>query len=666
MFKRSAIVGLIVTALLVGVAPAHSAERAVLAEEFGASWCSHCPKSRDALVALQEEFGTDDLVFLYYHVNDAYATTETNSRAAYYGVGGIPHVRIDAVHTIVGAVSEEWAYNTFKPLITQRLATPSPVTIRSKGIITDADGWVTAVFTAVDTIDYTALRAQFVVYEDLSSTLPRTVRDILPVEPLTLSAPGDSVEVTRNFTMTPAWDEDNCHVAVFVEATTDTMEIINAQLMPDPYNPVLASDTYAKEIDYFGEAIYNATIRNAGVLTDTITLNIVHDLPGNPWEWVAYYCIDHASCYFDTHNIVLEPGEVESIEVFMTDGIGTYQDVGFATLTAMSNGDTTITVEETYATFCDLPSLLVVDDDGGASHETYMVTALEDTGYPSRVWDANSLGRPSLKQLASYSAVFWTTAAGDCSYFGPLDEQNIMDYLDGGGNLFLASMDYLNTLSGPTTFTTDYLHLDSWMTDSGGYLCSGVPGDFITDGMTLGLLNGPIDPNYGDIIVPVAPADSILYTEYGVRAIKVSENDHRLIFLAVPFEDIKTGLPDPNNQRTFVWRAMRWFGPSTGVEDEPTLETGKLALRQNYPNPFNPATSIQFTLLGGGGGVKLAIYNVNGQVVRTLVDGTLPGGPHKVVWNGKDDRGLSAASGVYFCRLETDGETRVRKMALLK
>ena len=90
-----------------------------------------------------------------------------------------------------------------------------------------------------------------------------------------------------------------------------------------------------------------------------------------------------------------------------------------------------------------------------------------------------------------------------------------------------------------------------------------------------------------------------------------------------------------------------------------------VALHQNTPNPFNPSTTISFTLAEREV-VTLSIYDVEGKRVRTLVDGTVGEGRHEYIWNGRDARGGSVGSGVYFCRLTAGKQSVSRKMVLLK
>jgi len=90
-----------------------------------------------------------------------------------------------------------------------------------------------------------------------------------------------------------------------------------------------------------------------------------------------------------------------------------------------------------------------------------------------------------------------------------------------------------------------------------------------------------------------------------------------------------------------------------------------LALHSNYPNPFNPSTTINFSLPKTAP-VRLVIYNIRGQKVKELLNESLEGGNHNVVWNGRDDGNRPVASGVYFARLEQSGVTKISKMMLMK
>ncbi len=102
------------------------------------------------------------------------------------------------------------------------------------------------------------------------------------------------------------------------------------------------------------------------------------------------------------------------------------------------------------------------------------------------------------------------------------------------------------------------------------------------------------------------------------------------------------------------------------ASDDPTVPTVVTELVGNYPNPFNPSTTISYTLAAKAQPVTLAIYNLKGQVVRTLVQGEISQGRHSVLWDGKDNAGQGVSSGIYFARLHTPEGTHVRKLMLSK
>lgn len=85
----------------------------------------------------------------------------------------------------------------------------------------------------------------------------------------------------------------------------------------------------------------------------------------------------------------------------------------------------------------------------------------------------------------------------------------------------------------------------------------------------------------------------------------------------------------------------------------------------NYPNPFNPSTTIQFSLATAGP-AELAVYNMLGQKIRSLVSGRMEAGMHSVVWNGRDQENKPVSSGIYVARLKMEGKVETRRMTLVK
>ena len=85
----------------------------------------------------------------------------------------------------------------------------------------------------------------------------------------------------------------------------------------------------------------------------------------------------------------------------------------------------------------------------------------------------------------------------------------------------------------------------------------------------------------------------------------------------------------------------------------------------NHPNPFNPETNINFTI-GSDVNVKLNIYNIRGQLVKTLVNENFKAGNHSILWNGTDFNNNQVSSGIYFYRLEAGSNSVTQKMLLMK
>jgi subtilisin family serine protease len=146
-------------------------------------------------------------------------------------------------------------------------------------------------------------------------------------------------------------------------------------------------------------------------------------------------------------------------------------------------------------------------------------------------------------------------------------------------------------------------------------------------------------------------------------------------------------------QANLVSAMEKYQGMTTDIEDEDDKNNlpKSFCLNQNYPNPFNPSTTIAFELRAESKELKaphstkridrfltppksevlavntsLKIYNIRGQLVKTLFEGDLPEGRYEVTWDGKDESGAKVASGVYLYRLKTAQGTITRKMILLK
>lgn len=103
----------------------------------------------------------------------------------------------------------------------------------------------------------------------------------------------------------------------------------------------------------------------------------------------------------------------------------------------------------------------------------------------------------------------------------------------------------------------------------------------------------------------------------------------------------------------------------TAIGDGAPVVLSRLRLEQNVPNPFNPDTRIGL-VLDRPGRIRLTIHDARGGLISTLIDGEMPRGRRDVWWNGRNSKGQPVSSGVYFCRLVSEGRVLTRKMTLLR
>ncbi len=118
------------------------------------------------------------------------------------------------------------------------------------------------------------------------------------------------------------------------------------------------------------------------------------------------------------------------------------------------------------------------------------------------------------------------------------------------------------------------------------------------------------------------------------------------------------------------WSSINTFFTAQAVSNEVDNDLLKSNLIGNYPNPFNPETTISFVVGNENSRSPQAvvgrIYNVKGQLVKTLINDKLEPNKYQYVWKGKDNKGNNVASGIYYFRLDIASKTQTSKMLLLK
>ena len=369
----------------------------------------------------------------------------------------------------------------------------------------------------------------------------------------------------------------------------------------------------------------------------------------------------------------------------------------------------------------DLTGEIVVNDDhlSSAAHH-HSAGAVNNSGISLIVWTDTRQGNAKIYgQLfnATYAKIGANFLIGPDSPARTGETPTISVTADGS---FIVI--YLNRLAsgGPAVEAKQVLtggavvDLFAFQSDQSGYSIDGFDADVLSTG-TIGLVwhafsaGGPENfltllNSGGSVISPTQAVSDNAAAEPGTPTATVDGND----YLLITWLDNRTGSPTPFRQiyepsltpiqsntptystaapfmqtpvgagsrgkGIFVWADARSNGLNiyaaqdiyapTATDDDDALPS-VYRLDQNRPNPFNPTTSIQFSLPKTGP-VRLEVLNILGQRVSLLADGVYPAGTHEVVWNGRDDKGTSAASGIYFYRITSDKFSSTRKMVLLK
>ena len=123
-------------------------------------------------------------------------------------------------------------------------------------------------------------------------------------------------------------------------------------------------------------------------------------------------------------------------------------------------------------------------------------------------------------------------------------------------------------------------------------------------------------------------------------------------------------IPNSRTEGEFLSaRMLSDFGDADA--DENTIPVNETVLMGNYPNPFNPTTTVRFALKENAN-VSLRVYNIKGQLVKTLVDGRMDAGIHDITWEGDDNNSRQVGSGVYMFRMITPDYEKTGKALLLK
>jgi hypothetical protein len=599
-----------------------------------------------------------------------------NGRRTYYGVNSVPDLITDGVNT-----PSPGSYSGLEAAVGGQLAVEAPLTFNitttQAGLDLTVDVDVMAVADVPANLKLRMAVVEPHVYLDPPGAdngernFYSTMRQMLPSyagTTFTISN-GGMLSFSETTTLDAAWVDP--YVVVWVQDDS-TKEILQAG----------STAPVADYEHYFGHAApkavgnmlettaFHADIRNLGTMGDIYDVTISYD---HPAAWGASVCIG-PNCLAPGTSYVAVPvsaGSDQELSVDITPILDKGQ--GSVTLTVASQGDPTNTWTETFSVIASGTPVLIVDDDAGASYETYYKDAVEANGYVNGMWDRDGDGKLSGEILSNFYAVVWNVGWG----FPSLDADDraaIGAYLDGGGSLFVTGQDIgwdfydvSGSQYGNQVWYQTYLGCYYVNDDTNDMTIEGIAGDPISDGMAFAISGGTGASNqqYPSEIAPWnGGVACLLYSAGREAGVHLDTGTFKSVYFSFGFE----GIANEADRTLLMGNVLSWLGADAApVGDSPSSKPFLASVPVASPNPFNPATEILFEVGGAKSAqVRIDVYDVAGRKVRSLFEGAVQPGPQRFDWNGRNDAGGTAASGLYLARVTVDGDTRSVKMTLAK
>lgn len=656
------------------------ARRIVLLEEATNASCAPCAANNPNLQAFfSTHFG--GVVSVRYHAwwpgyDPMYQlnTGDNTARINYYGISGVPNYMLDGANY---GVPGDPAFMAVQ--MRNNMAQASPVKIAvsaniSAGeVVADIKVIALANVTPANLWLRTAVIERMVVYANPPGSngerdFPDVLRKLLP-DPAGMAIPalnaGDTLSYQLTTPVNPAWNWPDLAVVSWLQSDA-TQEVLQANISL-PTFIVETADPLADLLDP-----NQAVTKSLHVLNDNpqpVNLNIaVNALQISPgWSYSLLY----NGAAVDSIAITLAPNETLNFELEVLAGP---EDGSIKLSVLAKNQDDPYGYGYAVDYFGLILSgeVLFVDDDGGENYEYYYYAAFDSAGIAYTSVEQSALALLAYAIPAGqFAAVVWNVSWGFPA-LTPEDVAFLSAYLDSGGNLFIAGQDIGWDIFDPSgssnfpaaqSFYHTYLDANYLSDNAAVYAMQGIPGDPITDGLAFNI--NTIYSRYPEQISSFSGNGALIlkYTnssKYG--AIRYDSGNYMTVYSGVGLEQMS----DSHARIAIVGRALNWFGiTGVSIDPEPGEIPRALYLAQNYPNPFNPSTAIRFGLPQNGE-VRLTIYNILGERVAELANGTLPAGQYTYTWDGRNHNGRPVASGMYFYRLESEGKIFQKKMLLVR
>ncbi|KAA3597979.1 MAG: T9SS C-terminal target domain-containing protein [Calditrichaeota bacterium] len=323
-------------------------------------------------------------------------------------------------------------------------------------------------------------------------------------------------------------------------------------------------------------------------------------------------------------------------------------------------------------------SLLIVGADQSSSVDTIYKKIGNDLSYDSFLWDLDeNPNEPTLAELGMLtqpSIVVWYTGSKTFNVMSVSQEQLLVDYLNAGGHLVLSGQNIIQTQSNGALMTMLGLGNGGNYQGSSDFV-RGISGSALSaPGATLGFLmraSGANPENIQDSkdVINVT-GNGIVVAGYGASAtegnavVTVQGNNWKAAVFGFDLASIIKSSPALTSSDEALQAIVDDLFV-VGIEEKGKSVPNSFSLEQNFPNPFNPSTKISFNLPKTTN-VKLEVFNVKGQLVKTLANGSFESGKQSISWNATDEIGNLVSTGIYFYKLTTPEFSSTKKAVFLK
>jgi len=306
--------------------------------------------------------------------------------------------------------------------------------------------------------------------------------------------------------------------------------------------------------------------------------------------------------------------------------------------------------------------IFLVNDDPSGNYIDFFIDALDTLRITYSQWRSMDKGPASTINIDRFGfpVIVWFTGDAGSDAITPAEEDSLIQFLDSGGRLFITGQNVVESLPLDSRLLTDYFEV-SHKDNASDIIMRGLSGDPVTNGFSnslFGIFGGKVlNQTSPDIFLPTGNASAAI--KYGttgdnVSAVSIDNGTYKIFLAGFGMEGLVEIDPTLTKRHELLAAVFDWFEVKSSIDvkdEKPVALPDQFVLEQNYPNPFNPETSINYSL-SQSANVKITIFNILGQRVKTLVNSDLSAGRYSVSWNGSAENGRAVASGVYFYRLE--------------